>query len=142
MTKRKINVKNPILIRRMLLVLEPTVTTAISKVVRRKSHWSHLSDLCCKLGIKLHLREDGLYVLIVEADEEAEIMLESSQAFFKCFKQLKRASNLDEWKVVSQGRMACADNIDSSISSSHPVNFHLSDSLVKFVLKARLQLRL
>ena len=48
---------------------------------------------------------------------------------------------LDEWKgKVSQGRIARADNIDSSLSSSHLVNFDLSDSLVKFVLKARLQL--
>ena len=68
-------------------------------------------------------------------------MFENSQAFFKCFKQLKLASKLDECpKEVSQGWLARADNIDSSLSSSHLVNFHLSDSLVKFVLKARPQL--
>ena len=68
-------------------------------------------------------------------------MFENSQAFCKWFKQLKLASELDEWKEkVSQERTSRADNIDSSLSSSHLVNFHLSDSLVKFVLKARPQL--
>ena len=62
---------------------------------------------------KLHLREDGLYVLIVKADEEDEMMFENSQVFFKCFKQLTLASKLDEWKEMSQGRIARADNIDS-----------------------------
>ena len=96
--------------------------------------WSHL---CCELGIKLHLRE---YVLIVKADEKVE-MLENSQVFLKCFKQLKLTSKLDEWKeTVSQERIARAVSIDSSLSSSDLVNFHLIDSLVKFVLKARLQL--
>ena len=38
----------------------------------------HLNELCRKLGIKLHLREDGLYVLIVKADEEVEMMFENS----------------------------------------------------------------
>ena len=83
----------------------------------------------------------GLYVLIVKANEEVEMMFENSQAFFRYFKQLKLASRLDERKEkVSQGRIAHADNIDSSLSSSHLVNFLLSDSLVKSVLKARLQL--
>ena len=105
----------------------------------RKSLWIHLNELCCKPGIELHLREDGLYALIVKADEEVEMMFENSHAFFKCFKQLKLASKLDEWKEkVSQERTSRADNIDSSLSSSHLVNFHLSDSLV--VLKARPQL--
>ena len=94
-------------------------------------------SLCCELGIKVHLRE---YVLIVKADEKVE-MLENSQVFLKCFKQLKLTSKLDEWKeTVSQERIARAVSIDSSLSSSDLVNFHLIDSLVKFVLKARLQL--
>ena len=41
---------------------------------------------------------------------------------------------------MSQGRLARADSIGSSLSSSHLVNFHHSDSLVKFFLKERLQL--
>ena len=45
----------------------------------RKSHWIHLSELCCKLGIKLHLIEDGLYVLIVKADEEVKMVFKISQ---------------------------------------------------------------
>ena len=69
------------------------------------------------------------------------MMFENSQAFCKWFKHLKLASELDEWKAkVSQGRLGRADSIVSSLSSSHLVNFHLSDNLVKFVLKARLQL--
>ena len=68
-------------------------------------------------------------------------MFEHSQAFFKCFKQLKLASKLGEWKEkMSQGRLARADSIDSSLSSLHLVNFHLSDSLVQSVLKGKLQL--
>ena len=64
----------------------------------RKSRWIYLNEMCCKLGIKLHLREGGLYVLILNADGEDEMMFENSQALFKCFKQLKLASKLDEWK--------------------------------------------
>ena len=51
----------------------------------RKSHWISLNELCRKLGIKLHLREDGLYVLT----DKVEMMFENSQAFFE---QLKLAS--------------------------------------------------
>ena len=57
----------------------------------RKSHWIRFNELCRKLGIKLHLRDDGLYVLA----DKVEMMFENSQAFFK---QLKLASKLDEWK--------------------------------------------
>jgi hypothetical protein len=113
----------------------------MSKVVWRKSHWIHLNELCCKLGIKLQLREDGQYVLIVKADEEVEMVFDNSQAFFTCFKKLKLDNKLTDWKdKVSQGRIARADNIDCTLSSAHLVNLHLSDSLVRFVLKARLQL--
>ena len=45
-----------------------------SKVMWRKSHRIHLNELCCKLGIKLHHREDGLYTLTLKAVEEAEMM--------------------------------------------------------------------
>ena len=41
---------------------------------------------------------------------------------------------------MSQGRIARANYIDSSLSSSRMVSFRLSGSLIKFVLKARLQL--
>ena len=102
---------------------------------------STFNELCCKLGIKLHLREDGLHALTVKADEEIEMKLNKLQAFFKCFQQLKLASKPDEWEEkVSQGRTARAYNTDINLSSSHLVNFLLSDSLVKLVLKARPQL--
>ena len=48
-----------------------------SKVMWCKSRWIHLNELCCKLGIKLHLREDGLYALTAKADEEVEMMFEN-----------------------------------------------------------------
>ena len=48
-----------------------------SKVMWRKSHRIHLNELCCKLGIKLYLREDGLYALTAKADEEVEMMFEN-----------------------------------------------------------------
>ena len=60
--------------------------------------------MCRKLGIKPHLRQFGMHVLLVKADNEAEMVFENSRAFFKIFEHLKLASKLDEWKEkVSQG---------------------------------------
>lgn len=76
-----------------------------------------------------------------KADEEVEMVSENSQAFFKCFKQLKLDGKPKERKeTASQGRMVRADIIGSTLSLLHLVNLYLSDSLVRFVSIARLQL--
>ena len=68
----------------------------MSKVVWRKSHWIHPNELCCQPEVRLHLREDAMYVLTVKADEEVEMVFESAQAFLKCFKHIKLNSKLEE----------------------------------------------
>ena len=42
--------------------------------------------------------------------------------------------------LESQGRIARTDKIDNTLSCTHLTNLHLSDSLVQFVVKAKLQL--
>ena len=52
----------------------------------------------CKLGIKPHLGQFGLHVLLVKAEKEVEMVFENSRAFFRISEQLKLASKLDDWK--------------------------------------------
>ena len=50
-----------------------------------------------------------------ESKEEVEVVLENPQVFFNCFRQLKLACKLDEWKEnVSQGRITRAYSIDNN----------------------------
>ena len=87
----------------------------------------------------MHLRGDN-YVLRMTCDE-VEITFPDSKGFFTCFKREQVEKAVEEWKSKSwQGRIARTEDIDHSLSNSHLSNLKLSDSLVRFVVKARLQL--
>jgi len=95
----------------------------------------HFNELYYKLGIKLHLREDGLCVLSRRSWEGVWKLRSILQML-----QTETCQQTRWMERLSQGRIARANYIDSSLSSSRMVNFRLSDSLIKFILKARLQL--
>ena len=111
-----------------------------SKVTWRRSQWIHLNELCVKLGVRLHLMNDQ-YVLRFCPDEDIQMTFSDPKAFFTSFKRHQLRTRLEAWRQLEcQGRLARVTNTDHSLSSSHLTNMHLSDALVKFVIKARLQL--
>jgi len=111
-----------------------------SRVTWRRSPWIHLNELCLKLGVQLHLTGDR-YVLRVNPEEEIQMSFFDPKAFFTHFKRHQLQGRLAAWRELEcQGRLARIDDADYSLSSSHLTNLHLNDTLVKFVIKARLQL--
>ena len=110
-----------------------------SKVTWRRSIWIHLNELCSRLSTKLHIRGDE-YVLRV-TDDAIELSFSDAKAFHSSFKRLQLRKMLALWKEKEfQGRIARTPNVDSKVSSPHLANLKLDDALVKFVVKARLQL--
>jgi hypothetical protein len=111
-----------------------------SKVTWRRSQWIHLNELCVKLEVKLHLVDDQ-YVLRFCPDEDIQMTFSDPKALFTSFKRHQLRIRVETWRQLEcQGRLARVTNVDHSLSSSHLTNLHLSDALVKFIIKARLQL--
>ena len=111
-----------------------------SRVDWRKSQWIHLHELCKKLNVQLHFRGNE-YVMRVKTDDDIEMTFSDSRSFFTFFKQQLIESTIATWKALpSQGRIANVEHVNRSLSYSHLTNLHLSDKLVTFVVKAKLQL--
>ena len=111
-----------------------------SKVNWHQSQWIHMNELCCKLGVQLHQRGED-YVLKICTDDEVTLTMFDPKAFFTSFKQLQIDQLHLAWQEKeSQGRLARVENIDHSLSCSHLVNLHLTDNLIRFIIKAKLQL--
>jgi hypothetical protein len=112
-----------------------------SKVNWRKSPWIHLNELCAKLGVRLRCNADHQFVLSYIVDEDVLLSFTDPASFYTSFKCSQIQKIVGLWKEKeSQGRLTRASNIDRSVSSAHLVNLKLGDSLVKFVVRARLQL--
>ena len=62
-------------------------------------------------------------------------------AFYESFKRLQLKRMLSLWhEKQHQGRISRTENVDTKLSASYISNMKLSDVLVKFIIKARLQL--
>ena len=110
-----------------------------SKVTWRRSQWIHLNELCSRLSVQLHLRGEE-YVFLVTSDG-IQLSFTDGRAFYTSFKHLQLDRMLSLWREKEfQGRIARTENVDRKVSSPHLCNLKLSDTLVKFVVKARLQL--
>ena len=104
------------------------------------SQWIHINELCSKLGVQLHQRGDK-YLIKMCTNDDVTLNFFDPKALFSSLKQLQLDERLSTWhEKESQGRLARVDNVDYSLSYSHLVNYHISDSLVRFVIKAKLQL--
>ena len=92
--------------------------------------------------MQLHLRQDTeQYTLSYQPDGVVQLSFTEHAAFFSSFKRHLMQSMRNDWTLKeSQGRLARVHSINHALSMSHLTNLHLSDSLVIFVIKARLQL--
>lgn len=87
----------------------------------------------------LHTR-GGEFVLCMDNDG-IELVFAESRAFYTCFKRAQLDAMFSLWcEKEYQGRVARTENVDRRLSSSYLTNPKLSDVLVKFVAKARVQL--
>ena len=116
------------------------ITKKKSKVNWSKSQWITLNELCAKLNLKLH-KEEEKYIMVPERDEETQIVLCDPEGCYTYLKQNLLQRRLEQWREKkSQGRIGRTKNVDHTLSSAHLTNLHLSDSLTKFITKAKLQL--
>ena len=111
------------------------------KVNWRQSQWMHFNELCGRLKLRLQIMQSDKYVLFAEADNNVKVCLADAASVFIFIKTKLINQMVEDWKSKeSQGRLARATGINHTLSSSHLTNFHLSDKLTQFVVKARLQL--
>ena len=111
-----------------------------SKVNWRRSPWVHLNEICIRTGVRLRKNDDS-YVLVIAPDQEVQFSCKDPSAFFTLFKTMQLNNMHEELKKKdSQGRMARTENVDFTLSVSHLTNVKISDNVLKFVVKARLQL--
>ena len=118
--------------------------TKLSKVNWPKSNWVHLFEICQRENIKLVYNEVlNLYMYILSIND-VSVEIAYPKPFYKRFKEMK----LKQFQVIyhsmsSQGRVAReADKcVDTRLSSSYLSNHKLSDDIVSFVSRGRLQLR-
>ena len=111
------------------------------KVNWRRSQWVHVNELCGRLKIRLRGNEAEDFVMSADVDENIHVNITDGQSLYMFLKSQHLQSVHQEWREKeSQGRLARADDINHSLSSSHLTNLHLSDKIVQFVTKARLQL--
>lgn len=74
-------------------------------------------------------------------DDDVQLCFSDPKAFHASYKRIQLNRMLALWKEKEcQGRIARTENVDKKLSSPHLSNLKLSDKLVKFVVKARIEL--
>ena len=111
-----------------------------SKVNWPKSIWVELNELCIHESLKLEYYND-VYAMVSTEDDDINLIFKSHTALCNHLKQ----SNIDKrvhrlGTLESQGRVFQSKNIDHQLSSNYLSNLAISDSLVQFTLKSRMQL--
>ena len=113
-----------------------------SKVNWTKSVWCHLHAMCRRENISVQ-REGNMFFYSISLDENLTVKVENSHAFYSVYKQrqLQRLEK-DLTDKISQGRIIREVNthVDFRLSNSFLSNHKLSDSLLSFICRGRLQL--
>ena len=105
-----------------------------------KSVWIELNELCMREDLTLDCMRDD-FVIIVKDDNEVSLALRDPTAIFNHIKNQHMTKRIARFKTkVSQGRILNTSGIDYQISNHYLSKTELSDNLVKFILKCRLQL--
>ena len=100
-----------------------------------RSSWIEVNEICVKLGYQVQFIDNVYYLKI--GNEAVSIPQEIYKIVVKC--QIEKDMNC--WKdMESQGRLANLPHSNYSCSMEHLKNGKLSDKLVDFVVKARLQI--
>jgi hypothetical protein len=111
-----------------------------SKVNWPKSVWVELNELCIHENLTLEYYND-VYAMVSAEDNDINLVFRSHTALCNHLKQ----SNIDKrvqrlGTLESQGRVFQSKNIDHQLSSNYLSNLAISDSLVQFIFKSRMQL--
>ena len=100
-----------------------------------KSSWIELNEICAKLGVQLVQIGDNYGLKIGN-----ETIYAFQQVYQRIVKSLTE-KELEQWKEMeSQGRLADLQHANYKCSMEHLKNGKLSDKLVQFVIKGRLQI--
>ena len=113
-----------------------------SKVNWSKSDWVDLCELCHRIGIKM-LKVEDTYKAAIPQDDDIEFLSDNHKLVYANLKHVAIEKEVCLWKEkVNQGRLAreCIDFADMSLSCQHLRLLGLSDRLIQFVVKGRLQL--
>ena len=113
-----------------------------SKVNWGRSDFVDLCEMCNRIGIKL-IKVNGDYKVVIPQDDEVEFVSNDHKLVYSNLKHTAIEKDVVLWKEkVNQGRLAreTHDHADMSLSNQHLVLLGLSDRMVQFVVKGRLQL--
>ncbi len=101
-----------------------------------------LCEIFHRIGIKL-ITADDLFKAVIPQDDEIEFITDNHKLVYSNLKHLAIQRDIALWKEkVNQGRLAreAIEHADMSLSNQHLVLLGLSDRLVQFIIKGRLQL--
>lgn len=111
-----------------------------SKVNWPKSIWIELNELCMREDLSLEVSADT-YAIVSTIDPEVSLVLRNHAAVFNHIKTKHINSRIARFKTkVSQGRVLNTPCIDLQLSNNFLHNNNITDNLVKFIYKSRLQL--
>ena len=115
-----------------------------SKIHFPKSQWVFLFELGKREGIIMRFCEEtDTYLCTFSTEESNSISISHPKAFYCVFKNMKVSNISKEWKEKSsQGRVRkeTEGNVDYKLSAAFLDNHKISDDIVSFVCRGRLQL--
>ena len=115
-----------------------------SKIHFPKSQWVFLFELCKRENIVLRFCEEtSTYLCTVSSEDSESISISHPKAFYIVFKNKKVSQIVREWtEKSSQGRIRkeTEGNVDYKLSAAFLNNHKISDDIVSFVCRGRLQL--
>ena len=115
-----------------------------SKIHFPKSQWVFLFELCKREDIVLRFCEEtNTYLCTFSSEDSESISISHPKAFYTVFKNKKVSQIVREWtEKSSQGRIRkeTEGNVDYKLSAAFLNNHKISDDIVSFVCRGRLQL--
>ena len=115
-----------------------------SKIHFPRSQWVFLLELCNRENIVLRFSEEtDTYQCTFSIEDYESIFISHPKAFYPVFKNMKVSHIVKEWKEKSsQGkiRKETEGNVDYKLSAAFLDNHKISDDIVSFVCRGRLQL--
>jgi len=105
-----------------------------------KSVWIEFNELCIRERLSLETSVDN-YNIVSSIDNEVSLVLRDHSSVYNHIKSNHINARIARFKTkLSQGRVTNTSFIDFQLSNSYLSNTSITDNLVKFIYKTRMQL--